>query len=86
MDDFKTVKANAWSLPPGETRGELIFVEHTKFGTFKYYHDKTDGTYWYQSESTERFHKEMREKEKERKQCSRRLRDGLKEDLHQDSA
>ncbi len=78
MDDFKTVKANAWSLPPGETRGELIFVEQTKFGTFKYYHDKTDGTYWYQSEGTEKFHKEMKEKEKERKKCLRESRSCLR--------
>lgn len=72
MEEFKTVKQNAWSLPPGETRGELVFVEEGKYGIFKYYHDRTDGTYWYQSEGTEKFHREMKEKEKERKRCLRR--------------
>ena len=52
MEEFKTVKQNAWSLPPGETRGELVFVEEGKYGIFQYYHDRTDGTYWYQSEGT----------------------------------
>ena len=77
MEDFETVKQNAWSLPPGETRGKLVFVEEGKYGTFKYYHDKTDGTYWYQSEGTEKFHKEMKEKEKERKRCLRELKSGF---------
>ena len=86
MDDFKTVKANAWSLPPGETRGELIFVEHTKFGTFKYYHNKTDGTYWYQSEGTEKFQNEMKNKEKERKKCLGRLGDGMRMNSKRESA
>ena len=72
MIDFKMIKEHAWSLPPGETRGELIHVEETKYGIFKYYHDKTDGSYWYQSDRTENFHKYMKEKEKERKLCSRR--------------
>ena len=64
MNDLKSIKAKAWSLPPGETRGELVGIEQTKYGTFKYYYDKSDESYWYQSESTERFHKEMKENEK----------------------
>ena len=86
MEDFSYIKANAWSLRPGETRGKLVCVEKTKYGTFKYYYDESDNSYWYESEVTERFNREIKEKEKERKQCSRRLRDGLREDLHQDSA
>ena len=71
MNDLKSIKAKAWSLPPGETRGELVGIEQTKYSTFKYYYDKSDESYWYQSESTERFHKEMKENEKERKLCLR---------------
>ena len=66
MADFETIKKNAWSLRPGESRGVLVNVEKTKYGTFKYYYDETDGTYWYSSEGTEQFHKEMKEKEKKR--------------------
>ena len=78
MNDFEMIKKSAWSLPPGETRGELVYVEESKYGTFKYYHDKTDGTYWYQSENTEKFHKEMKDKEKERRACLRRSENELK--------
>lgn len=73
MDDFKTIKEQAWSLPPGEIRGALIHVEETKYGKFFYYFDKTDGTYWYQSEGTEKFDKEMKRKGKERRRCSKHL-------------
>lgn len=72
MEDFKTVKEQAWSLPPGKIRGALIHVEETKYGKFFYYFDKTDGTYWYQSERTEAFNKEMK-KRKERRRCSKHL-------------
>lgn len=78
MDDFKTVKEHAWSLPPGETRGVLVHVEETKYGKFFYYLDKTDGTYWYQSERTEKFNKEMKQKGKERRRCSEDLKNELR--------
>ena len=86
MDDFKTIKENAWSLLPGETRGELINVEETQWGKFWYYFDKTDGTYWYQSQAVEDFDREMKQREKERKECSRRLKNGLREKLQKESA
>lgn len=78
MEDFSYVKAHAWSLRPGETRGKLVCVEKTKYGTFKYYHDESDDSYWYESEVTERFHKELKDKEKERKRCLRESENGLK--------
>ena len=55
MDDFKTVKEHAMSLPPGEdpTGMKLIHVEQGKYGTFKYYQDAT-GEYYYQSSRTEK--------------------------------
>lgn len=80
MEDFNYIKANAWSLRPGETRGKLVYVEKTKYGTFKYYYDESDGSYWYESEGTERFHKEIKESEKERKKCLRNLKENLKRD------
>lgn len=80
MDDFKAVKANAWSLPPGETRGKLVHVEETKWGKFYYYHEESTGEYWYQSEITEKFHRELKRKEKERRECSRRLKNESKRD------
>lgn len=72
MDDFKTIKEHAMSLPPGEdpTGMKLIHVEQGKYGTFKYYQDVT-GEYYYQSARTERFHKWITEKGKERKRCSK---------------
>lgn len=86
MDDFKTVKENAWSLRPGETRGKLLYVEQTKYGTFRYYYDESDGTYWYQSEGTEKFHNDMKNKEKERKKCLGRSGDGLRMNSKRESA
>ena len=82
MDDFKTVKQNAWSLAPNEDASglELIFVEKTKYGTFKYYKDATTGEYRYQSQRTEEFHKWIKEKEKERKECLKKSRNELKRD------
>ena len=77
MEDFSYIKANAWSLRPGETRGKLVCVEKTKYGTFKYYYDESDNSYWYESEVTERFHREIKEKEKERKRCSKESRSGF---------
>ena len=79
MEDFKTIKEHAWSLPPGETRGVLVHVEETKWGKFYYYYDKNDDTYWYQSERTERFDQEMKQKRRERKQCLRDSKSELKE-------
>ena len=78
MEDFAYIKANAWSLRPGETRGKLAEVEKTKYGINRYYYDESDNSYWYASERTEKFHEEMKEKEKERKRCSRELKSGLK--------
>ena len=78
MEDFEYIKANAWSFRPGETSGKLVCVEKTKYGTFKYYYDETDGTYWYESEVTERFHRELKEKEKEAKRCSRESKSGFR--------
>lgn len=74
MDDFKAVKENAWSLSPNEEASgmALIFVEETSYGTFKYYKDLQTGEYRYQSAGTEKFNREMKEKEKERKACLRR--------------
>lgn len=76
MDDFKTVKEHAWSLPPGEEPSgmELIHVEEGKYGTFKYYKDSATGEYYYQSSGTEKFQKWITEKGKERKKCSRESR------------
>ena len=79
MDDFKTIKINARSLPPGESRGTLVHVEQGRYGTFKYYYDKTDETYWYQSSGTEAFEKWIKEREKERKRCLRNSKNELKE-------
>lgn len=79
MDDFETVKKKAWSLPSGEdSRGELIYVEETKYGTFRYYYEASTGEYWYQSSGTETFNKWMKEREKERKECLRKSRNGSK--------
>ena len=78
MKDFAYVKANAWSLRPGETRGKLVCVEKTKYGTFKYYYDESDDSYWYESERTEKFHREMKEREKEKKRCSRESKNGFR--------
>lgn len=80
MDDFKTVKANAWSLAPNEDDSgmALIFVEETEHGTFKYYKDQQTGEYRYQSSGTEKFNSEMKEREKERKACLRRSGNELK--------
>ena len=77
MDDFKTVKANAWSLAPNEEPSgmALIHVEESEYGTFKYYKDMQTGEYRYQSSGTEKFHRELKQKDKERKACLRRLRD-----------
>lgn len=82
MDDFKTVKENAWSLPPGEEPAgmQLIHVEKSKYGTFKYYLDSKTGEYRYQSSRTEEFHKWITKKGKERKECLRRSRNELKKD------
>ena len=77
MKDFNYVKEHEWSLRPGETRGKLIHVERTKYGTFKYYHDESDNTYWYESEVTERFHRELKEREKEAKRCLRESKSGF---------
>ena len=77
MEDFAYIKANAWSLRPGEIRGKLVAVEKTKYGTNRYYYDESDNSYWYASEGTEKFHKEMKEKEKERKRCSRESKSGF---------
>lgn len=73
MEDFATVKANAWSLPPGEepTGMTLLFVEETAYGTFRYYHDKTSGEYRYTSSRTDAFHRQMQEQEKERRKHDR---------------
>ena len=78
MEAFKTIKEQAWSLQPGEIRGVLVHVEETKYGKFFYYFDKTDGTYWYQSERTEKFNKEMKQKGKERRRCSKDLKNELR--------
>lgn len=78
MEDFKVIKERARSLSPGETRGALIQVEETKYGKFYYYFDKNDGSYWYQSESTEKFDKEMKNKGKERRRCSKDLKSELR--------
>lgn len=80
MEDFETIKANAWSLPPGETRGVLVHVEQGKYGTFKYYYEESTRTYWYQSSGTEGFDRWMKEKEKERKECLRNSRNASKRD------
>ena len=79
MEDFKAIKEHAWSLPPGETRGVLVHVEETKYGKFYYYFDKTDGTYWYQSEKTEKFDRWIKEQGKERKKCLRNSKSESKE-------
>lgn len=78
MKDFAYIKANAWSLRPGETRGKLVEIETTKYGTFKYYYDESDESYWYSSERTEKIHKEMKESERERKKCLRNLKENSK--------
>ena len=80
MDDFQTIKAKAWSLPPGETRGALVHVEETQWGKFWYYYDEKTDEYWYRSEVVEKFDRELKRKEKERKGCSRRLRNESKRD------
>lgn len=69
MEDFKTVKENAWSLPPGTdpTGMELLYVEEGKHATFKYYLDKNTGEYRYTSSVTDGFQKWMEEKTKERR-------------------
>lgn len=69
MEDFKAVKEKARSLVPGESRGKLIHVEQTEYGSYQYFYDETDKTYWYQSDSTEKFEKEMQERRKERRKC-----------------
>lgn len=78
MDDFQTVKKSAWSLPPDvESIGELIYVEKTEHDTYRYYLEKNTGEYWYQSDRTLAFHKWMKEKEKEKKRCSKESRRGF---------
>lgn len=67
MEDFNAIKEKARSLVPGESRGKLIHVEQTKYGCYQYYYDEIDKSYWYQSDSTEKFEKEMQEKRKERR-------------------
>lgn len=73
MEAFETVKKEAWSLPPGTLPSgvDLIYVEETRYGTFKYYLEKETGKYFYQSEETEKFNKELMEKVKEKKRCLR---------------
>ena len=83
MEDFKTVKENAWSLPPGTVpmEMELLYVEENKLGTFKYYKDKDTGEYWYSSSVTDAFDGWIKGREKERRQClkesERRLKKGV---------
>lgn len=74
MEEFATIKAKAWSLPPGtDPQGlELLHVEENRFGTFKYYRNKSTGEYWYSSSVTDEFDRWVKEREKERRQCSRR--------------
>lgn len=71
MEDFKKVKENARSLHPGTvpTEMELLYVEESRYGTFKYYRDRETGEYWYSSSVTDAFDGWIKGREKERRQC-----------------
>ena len=74
MEDFATIKAKAWSLPPGtDPQGlKLRHVEEKQGETFRYYEDEKTGEYWYSSSVTDRFDKWIKERGKERKKCLRK--------------
>lgn len=80
MDELEKAWKEANSMIPGDEPGDLIFlgIKPTENDDYYLYREENTENYWYQSKGTETFHKEIKEREKEKKACSKRLENTLR--------